>query len=157
MAVSANVFDYPSSSKAISQKLPPLKSIACKFTQEKIVPNSNVVLKSGGDFEFIKNKGVIFRTTYPINAISSYKASQNKRVNSILVAISNKNYSGINEEFDLFYEKNNNFWVLGLRPKKASALANQLSSITIKGDININCIVINTKDSGSTKILFDSN
>ena len=59
-AYAAGIFDYPIAPKDVAEKLPELKSVECTFEQEKVL--NNRTLKSGGNFKFIKDKGVIFET-----------------------------------------------------------------------------------------------
>lgn len=149
---SDNVFNHPSTSKAISSQMPKLKDVSCKFTQEKYI--GSAVLKSGGNFQFVKNKGAIFETLYPIKSTVSYTSAQNKQMNDVIVAVSNRNYSYLDRNFSLFYKKENNNWTIGLKPKKGSVTASQLHDIVIKGSVDINNIKIDTTKNGITDIHF---
>ena len=60
---SDDIFNHPSTSKAISSQMPKLQDVSCKFTQEKYI--NSVVLKSGGNFKFVKSKGMINFVTEP--------------------------------------------------------------------------------------------
>ena len=111
-------------------------------------------MKSGGNFQFIKNKGAIFETLYPIRSTVSYTSSQNKQINDIIVAISNKNYSYLDKNFNLYYEKTNGLWTIGLKPKKGSVASSQLHDIIIKGKEDIQNIKISTIKNGVTDISF---
>ena len=66
LPVFADVYDYPSRLEDIVQKLPALESVKCKFKQEKTVQNLAKPLISGGDFEFVKDKGVYFQVCISI-------------------------------------------------------------------------------------------
>ena len=149
---SEEVFNHPTTSRAISSQMPKLKDVSCKFTQEKYI--GSAVLKSGGNFQFIKNKGATFETLYPIKSTVSYTSSQNKQMNDVIVAISNKNYSYLDKNFSLFYKKENNSWIIGLKPKKGTVPASQLNNIVIKGSNDINNIKISTIKNGTTDIHF---
>lgn len=149
---SEDVFNHPSTSKAISSQMPKLKDVSCKFTQEKYI--GSAVLKSGGNFQFVKNKGAIFETLYPIKSTVSYTSAQNKQMNDVIVAVSNRNYSYLDRNFSLFYKKENNNWTIGLKPKKGSVTASQLHDIVIKGSVDINNIKIDTTKNGITDIHF---
>lgn len=149
---SDDVFNHPSTSKAISSQMPKLKDVSCKFTQEKYI--GSAVLKSGGNFQFVKNKGAIFETLYPIKSTVSYTSAQNKQMNDVIVAVSNRNYSYLDRNFSLFYKKENNNWTIGLKPKKGSITASQLHDIVIKGSVDINNIKIDTIKNGITDIHF---
>lgn len=149
---SDDVFNHPSTSKAISSQMPKLKDVSCKFTQEKYI--GSAVLKSGGNFQFVKNKGAIFETLYPIKSTVSYTSAQNKQMNDVIVAVSNRNYSYLDRNFSLFYKKENNNWTIGLKPKKGSVTASQLHDIVIKGSVDINNIKIDTTKNGITDIHF---
>ena len=111
-------------------------------------------MKSGGNFQFTKNKGAIFETLYPIKSTVSYTSAQNKQMNDVIIAISNKNYSYLDKNFSLFYKKENNIWTIGLKPKKGSVTASQLHNIIIKGNTDINNIKIDTIKNGTTDIHF---
>lgn len=149
---SDDVFNHPSTSKAISSQMSKLKDVSCKFTQEKYI--GSAVLKSGGNFQFVKNKGAIFETLYPIKSTVSYTSAQNKQMNDVIVAVSNRNYSYLDRNFSLFYKKENNNWTIGLKPKKGSVTASQLHDIVIKGSVDINNIKIDTIKNGITDIHF---
>lgn len=149
---SDDIFNHPSTSKAISTQMPKLKDVSCKFTQEKYI--GSAVLKSGGNFQFVKSKGAIFETLYPIKSTVSYTSAQNKQMNDVIVAISNRNYSYLDKNFSLFYKKENNNWTIGLKPKKGSVTASQLHNIIIKGNVDINNIKIDTIKNGTTDIHF---
>ena len=149
---SDDVFNHPSTSKAISSQMPKLKDVSCKFTQEKYI--GSAVLKSGGNFQFVKNKGAIFETLYPIKSTVSYTSAQKKQMNDVIVAVSNRNYSYLDKNFSLFYKKENNNWTIGLKPKKGSVTASQLHDIVIKGSVDINNIKIDTTKNGITDIHF---
>lgn len=152
----ADVFDNPSSVEKIVSEVPKFGDVTCKFKQEKTMPNSSAVLKSGGDFQFTKNKGAFFKTTYPIDSVSNYSSSENKQINDIILSISNQDYSRVKKNFDLFFEKQKNGnWILGLRPKKDSRPGKHLQNIVIQGKKNINIITVSTIKAGKTKMFFD--
>lgn len=149
----ADVFNNPSKIENIINKLPELKSIKCKFKQEKTVSKNLKPLISGGDFEFIENKGVYFYTKYPYEVKTDYTAKNYKQINEIIKAISKKQYSSLEKEFYFYFEGDETNWILGLKPKKTSKSNNVLSSITIKGDKSkINEIKISQKNGCRTSI-----
>ena len=149
---SEGVFNYPAASKDISKSIPELNSVSCKFTQERYLESS--VLKSGGYFRYIKDKGTIFETLYPIKSTVSYNSSKNRQINDIINAVSNKNFGYLDNNFDLYYSKENNSWTVGLKPKAKSAVSSQLHDIIIKGKSEINFIKISTVKNGTTEISF---
>lgn len=149
---SGDIFNHPSTSKAISSQMPKLKDVSCKFTQEKYI--NSVVLKSGGNFKFVKSKGAIFETLYPIKSTVSYTSAQNKQMNDVIVAVSNKNYSYLDKNFSLYYKRENGNWTIGLKPKKGTIIASQLNNIIIKGNVDINNIKIDAIKNGTTDIHF---
>ena len=148
----ADIFDYPADTQTVVESLPQFNSISCKFTQEKVFPQRT--LQSGGNFHFIKEKGVIFETLYPVKTTTSYTSSGNKQINEIITSIANKNYSVINKNFDLFYHNENGIWTVALQPKAKSPAAQQLKNIIITGEKNINQININPLNGTNTKIKF---
>ncbi len=152
-AFASGVFNYPITAKDAAEKLPELNSIECTFEQEKIF--NNKTLKSGGDFKFLKDRGVIFETLYPIKSVSSYTTDQNKQINDIITGIANKNYSFINKNFNIFYMMDSGNWTFALRPKEKSPTSSQLESITIYGKNYIKKIDIKTKNGSSTSINFN--
>ena len=146
----ASLYDKPTKISEFINELPKLnKNINCKFKQEKHITNIATPITSGGNFRFIKDKGVYFETTYPIKSNVSYTNQDYKQINDIILAISNKKYSKLEKEFDFFYKRNNNNWTLGL-----SQVINYLNSITIEGEDNINKININLKNGNSTILWF---
>lgn len=147
-----NVFSHPETSKNIAKNMPSLKDAVCTFTQEKTIGTTS--LKSGGNFKFIKSKGAIFETEYPIKSTVSYTSAQNKQMNDIIMAISNKNYSYLDKNFDLYYTKNNDIWTVGLKPKQGTAPATQIQNIIVNGQTDIKHIKISTMKNGTTDISF---
>ncbi len=149
---SVDIFNRPSTSKEISNNMPELKNASCKFTQEKHLDSA--VLKSGGNFKFVKDKGAIFETLYPIKSTVSYTSAKNKQINEIMKAVSNKNFAYLDKNFNLYFTKENDFWTIGLKPKKDSAVSSQLHDIIIKGKSDIKFIKISTVKNGITEISF---
>ena len=153
----ANVFEHEESLSVISEKLPKLNDISCKFSQEKIIPNSNIVLKSSGDFVFEKQNGAVFYTKYPIKSTSSYTTREYRQINNIITSISNKNYKRLEKDFKFYYQDG---WTFGLVPKQSSQAFNYLKSIEIcgtgvnGGNDRITKLVILTTDNTKTTIKF---
>ena len=151
--VSAELYDKEEALNKISENIPALNNINCKFRQEK--QTSNIVLKSSGDFVFDKNKGVIFYTTYPIKSTTSYTTREYRQINSIIIAISNKSYSKLEKDFKFYFQKQDGVWTLALMPKPASQVYNYLKTIEISGgNDKINKIMILTCDKMKTTIWF---
>ncbi len=146
------IFQHPSTPDKVF--VPQYKNVSCKFTQTKTIPNSQAYVKSGGNFKFKSENGVIFETLYPIKTTTSYTTGQNKRISDIITAVSKKDYSYLNKNFDLFYIKNNAGWKLALKPKTSSKAGSVMNSIIISGGQFINQIDINTLNSGNTNINF---
>lgn len=146
-----SVFNHKVSAKYVAENLPAFSDSSCKFTQEKSMRNNStgeIKLKSGGNFKFEKDKGVTFETLYPVKSVSSYTSAQNKQVSSIIKAIANKNYTYLERNFDIYFQKNNTKdWELALKPKKDNKASAQLKSITIKGQRVIEYMVIDTLNS----------
>lgn len=134
--------------------IPEFKTTSCKFTQEKLLNNSQNVLRSGGNFQFIEKKGVVFDTLYPVKYTTSYTSGQNKYITDIIVSISRKDYSYIEKNFDLYFQKQGSNWELALTPKTKSPASAQIRNIIIFGNIGISRIDINTLNNGSTKLNF---
>ena len=150
----ASVFEHPKSLVEIVPNLPELGDIKCKFEQEKSMPNSNLVIKSSGEFEFLKEKGVVFKTTFPIESVTSYDSGDYKQINDIVKAISNKKFDRLEAVFNFYFEQNGNKWVLGLEPKPSKQVSKYLKSIEIEGDNNISKMKIVTQNSVVTSIKF---
>lgn len=150
----AGLYDNTANLQDISNKLPKLSSIKCKFKQEKHLQNIQKPIISTGDFEFIENKGVYFYTKYPIESSADYTNEKYKQINDIIKAISNKKYSQLEREFDFYYEGNISNWSLGLKPKKNSKAYDYIASITIFGTSYINKIAINQTNGNKTDIWF---
>lgn len=150
----ADVFNHPQKLSVIIPQMPELNSINCKFKQEKTIPNSTANIKSSGDFRFIKNKGVVFNTTYPLHSITSYNTTEYRQVNEIVNAISNKSYSKIERVFNFYFTNNKDEWQLGLIPKKNQQAAKYLASVEIHGKSYITQMIIKTTNSTKTTIWF---
>ena len=147
-----DIFSHKVRPKDIS--IPEFKNASCKFTQEKYLNNSTNVLKSGGDFQFFAKKGVIFNTLYPVKYTTSYTSGQNKYITDIIISISKKDYSYIEKNFDIYFQKYGSKWELALKPKAKSPAASHLKNIIISGNTGIDQININTLNNGSTKLNF---
>ena len=146
----ASVYDHKSDAKMLMKELPVLNNIECTFKQEKIIKNLQKPLISGGNFRFDKSQGVYFETTYPIKSTTSYTNKDYEQINDIILAISNKQYSKLDNAFDLYYQKSPKYWTLGLVPKTTTILDKYVTSITIDGSDYINKIVIDFKDGSRT-------
>jgi len=105
-------------------------------------------------FSFDITKGVVFETLYPVKSTTAYTTEQSKRISDIIIAISNKDYSYINKNFDTYYVKSYSNWELALKPQKTSKAQNVMNSIVIYGNNYIDKLEINTVKSGNTKISF---
>ena len=149
-----NIFENPEKLSNISKNIPELDSIKCKFKQEKRLQNIQKPLVSGGDFEFKKNEGVYFYTTYPVKSTQNYTNKNYKQINDIINGISSKKYSKLEEEFDFYFEGDSSKWKLGLKPKKNSQAVNYISTITISGGDYINQITISQKNGNKTLLWF---
>ncbi len=146
------IFQHPSSITKV--QIPQYSQVACKFTQTKTIPNSKAYIKSGGNFKFDVTKGVVFETLYPKKSTTAYTTEQSKRISDIIIAINKKDYSYINQNFNVYYLKTSTNWELALKPKKSSKISSVMDSIIIEGNNYINNLDINTLKSGSTKINF---
>lgn len=155
MVCAQEVLKHKVTAKQAAASMPEFDNVSCKFQQQKTINNASsaVNLKSGGNFEFVKSKGVVFETTYPLHSVSSYTSSQNKQVSSIIKAISDKNYSYLEKNFDIFYLKKSACWEIALTPKTGSKTATHLKKVYIKGVKNIEHMDIETANS-KTSIQF---
>lgn len=152
--VYADIYNSPAKLSEIVKVIPKPTTIKCKFKEEKYLKSIQKPVISYGDFEFIENKGVYFYTKYPIQTSKNYTNSNYKQINEIINAISSKKYSKIEKEFTFYYEKNNNIWNLGLKPKKNSKAINYISKITISGEDVIKKIEIVQTNGNKTVICF---
>ena len=146
----SDVFSHPSDAKTVMKHIPNFSNINCPFTQTKTLPNSTVVLKSGGDFSFRKDNGVVFYTKYPVKMTTTY--DKNEQVNRIINNVINKNYVYLNKNFK-FYFKNSSVWELGLVPNNPQ-MKKYVKSLYISGKKNIHIIEIKATDGTITKVSF---
>ena len=153
-SVYADVYDFPTKLKNVENQIPKMGSIRCRFRQEKHLQNIAKPLVSSGDFEFIENRGVYFYTLIPFQSTADYTNKNYKQINDIISAVSSKKYSRLEKEFDFYYEKNNEKWFLGIKPKKNSNAYNYISSITINGTDYINEIEIQQTNGNKTVLWF---
>ena len=153
-SVFAGVYDYPAKLESVVSQIPKMENVDCKFRQEKHLKNIAKPIVSGGDFKFVKNKGVYFYTTYPIKSYVDYTNQNYKQINDVIKALTSKKYSKLEKEFKFYMTKNSNQWTLGMRPKEKSGAYNYLSNITIEGDNYIRKIDIVQTNGNMTKIWF---
>ncbi len=132
----SDLFSNKTSAKYVIENAPSFENAICTFSQNKFMKKSEISLISGGDFEFMKDKGVIFKTTYPIQSDSYYTSDSNKNAASIIKSVANKDYSFLEKNFDIYYlkEENSTNWTLGFKPKKGSKIEDNLLSIQIFGN-----------------------
>jgi len=150
----AEVYEHPATLEVIVKTIPEPGNIKCKFKQEKSLQNLEKPLVSGGEFEFIKNKGVVFHTTYPINSTVDYTNKNYKQINDIVNAISTKKYSKLEKDFNFYYANEAENWILGMKPKKNSAANDYITAITISGSDIIKRINILQTNGNETTIWF---
>ncbi|MBS4759373.1 MAG: hypothetical protein KHX03_01590 [Clostridium sp.] len=150
------IFKHPETAASIASKMPEFNNAECKFEQNKYMKTSNVNLDSGGNFKFIKEQGVIFETTRPIHSTSQYTTSQNKNINAVIKAIAAKNYTYLDKNFNLYYQKHNqNGWLLALAPKQNGQLRGEIGYILVYGSSSnlngkISKMIIDTKNTKTT-------
>ena len=72
----------------------------------------------------------------------------------MIAAIARKDYTYLNNNFELFYIRNGVSWRLALKPKVASRASGIMESIIIAGGKYIEQIDIKTPRSGNMKITF---
>ena len=131
LVVPAFANSVPVSASDIVKNLPDFQSVSCKYSQVRTFGSTKI--KSGGDFKFVKGKGVWFMTTYPVSASSSYTSSNNKYINNIILAMTKKNFSALDKDFDFFMSKNQNGWTLKLVPQNPS-IKNHIEAIVVCGN-----------------------
>ena len=153
-ALAGNVYNYPVNLEEITQHIPTMGNISCEFRQEKYLQNIAKPIISGGHFEFIENKGVIFHTTYPVNSTVDYTNKNYKQINDIVKAVATKKYSKLEKDFKFYFDRTATNWTLGMRPKPESEISNYISSITINGDDYIRGIDIVQINGNKTVIWF---
>ena len=136
----SDIFSCRADINKLGTQMPQFENTVCKFEQNKYISQTGVNLKSGGNFEFIKNKGITFETLYPIHSQVSYNASDNKNINAVVKSVINKDFSRLEKNFDFFMKKNNQTdWQLTLKPKAGFALEGDMDYLLIEGK------TINTK------------
>ena len=150
----AQVYDNPVKLQEISAKIPDMKSLKCKFKQEKYINNIQKPLISSGDFEFIEGKGVYFHTTYPIDSTADYTNKNYKQINDVVKAIQSKKYSALEKSFSFFFENNEKEWTLGMKPKEKSDISAVILNITVTGSDYIKQLSINQTNGNKTVIWF---
>lgn len=139
------------SAQELFEKLPQIENRECKFKQEKALKNLSKPLVSNGNFKLVKGEGVYFETIYPVKSAVSYTNREYKQINDIILAVSNKKYSRLDREFNLFYSEDKNLWTLKLVPKEESKSYKYLDFIELGGSADkIDKIVIMTKDGNKT-------
>ena len=138
----------------VISELPSFSDVSCKFSQEKYLKNSGVSLLSGGNFYFKKSSGITFETLYPINSIVSYTKNSNRQIGKIIDAISNKNYSFIDKNFKVYFEKKSNLWILVLVPQNNMHASEVLDYIEISGNNTIDSIIVKSLNGDKTKLQF---
>ena len=83
-----------------------------------------------------------------------YATDKDKKLGALIAAIARKDYTYLNNNFELFYIRNGILWRLALKPKVASKASGVMESIIIAGGKYIDQIDIRTPKSGNIKINF---
>lgn len=117
----------------IEKKLPNLESVNCKFIQKRTIGINTI--ESYGKFSFIKNKGIVFDTIFPVKSTTVYSSQNNPFINDIILAVSNKNLSVIAKQFEISYEQNGQNWNINLKTKD-NKIKNYIDKINIYGKSN---------------------
>ena len=146
-----DVFNYPVKPIDILPYIPQFENLTCQFTQTKTIPNSPMILKSGGDFFFNKETGVVFYTKYPIKMTTIY--DKNEQVNKIISCIINRNFTTLEKNFSFYFKNKNSSWELGLIPNNPQ-IKHHLNKLHISGDSIVKNIKITNTDGSITKIDF---
>ena len=155
-ASAADVFNHPAAAQTAAAQMPEFESTKCKFKQNKYMTASKINLVSGGNFQFVKDEGVSFETTYPIHSETSYTTSNNKNINAIVKSIINKNFSYIEKNFEIYYMKLDTAnWIFALKPKANSPLNKDMKHLIVTGQTKnkkgiITKIVISTENNTTT-------
>ena len=155
-ATAADVFNHPATAETAAAQMPEFESTKCKFKQNKYMTASKINLVSGGNFQFVKDEGVSFETTYPIHSETSYTTSNNKNINAIVKSIINKNFSYIEKNFEIYYMKLDTAnWIFALKPKANSPLNKDMKHLIVTGQTKnqkgiITKIVISTENNTTT-------
>lgn len=155
-ASAADVFNHPATAETAAAQMPEFESTKCKFKLNKYMTASKINLVSGGNFQFVKDEGVSFETTYPIHSETSYTTSNNKNINAIVKAIINKNFSYIEKNFEIYYMKLDTAnWIFALKPKVNSPLNKDMKHLIVTGQTKnqkgiITKIVISTENNTTT-------
>ena len=158
VVIAQEIYKHPITATSVASKMPEFESIKCTFTQNKYMKTSKIDLNSKGNFEFIKGEGVIFETTYPVHSTSQFTATHNKNINGIIKASTNKNYTYLDKNFNIYYQKiTEKSWILALTPKNPKQGAGELISVLVIGETKNNVgkitkMEINTKISKTTII-----
>lgn len=117
----------------IEKKLPKLESVNCKFIQKRTIGTNTI--DSSGNFSFIKGKGIIFNTLFPVKSTTVYSSQNNPFINDIILAVSNRNLSTIAKQFDISYEQNGQNWHINLKAKD-DKIKNYIDKVNIYGKNN---------------------
>ena len=94
---------------------------------------------------FVKSSGFL-----AIKSTTSYTNKDCEQINDIIMAISNKKFSKLDNKFDFYYQSRDENWTLGLKPKQNTVTDKYIDSITIDGNRYIKKIVILMKDGSKT-------
>ena len=131
LPVNANMKAQKTPISQIEKDLPDFKSVNGDFKQERFIGKR--VFVSSGTFEFQKGKGVIFNTTYPIKSRTEYSSKNNRYVNDVVLAISKKNFSVLEKNFDMYMNKENNgSWYIFMTTKN-SEIKQYIEALRIDG------------------------
>lgn len=173
------VFKQPSTGKSLLDTLlaEPAKALSktqvlqARFTQKKYLSEIPQPLIANGDFVFLRDVGVYWHTEKPFDSVfvltqqgilqrdegsealrvSSDKQPAVRVIADIFFALFTLNVSKLETDFEMFGQKQDGRWILGLRPKSA-AVASVFKQATVSGTAVVEQVVFTDKRGDRTVI-----
>lgn len=174
-AEEANIFKHPSPIENlanIEKTIPQPEFLRGDFEQIKTIKGSPKKFISNGSFIFSKKDGLYWNTKKPFSSIIIFTKNSllkiedgNKEIVSadsspfflefsqIFQSIFSGETKEIQHNFNIFFTKQVNTWVLGLRPN-SNVIKNIITEIVIKGEKNAQEILLKEQHGDSTLIKF---
>lgn len=156
----------------IRQEIPQLAILRGNFAQEKTIKDIDKKFITNGKFIFVNERGLYWRTIKPVSSVMVFSKNGIAKIENekkdvlplgnntafqefsqIFQSIFAGDTKILSSNFEIFFKKSQNHWILGLKPTNET-IKDSLRTITITGDSCAREIIITEYHGDITKIKF---
>jgi hypothetical protein len=178
-AYADEVFNHPATGRTLldtvlaepSRTLAKSQVLQGKFTHRKYLPEIPQPLTATGEFAFGRDLGVYWHTLTPFDSVflltqqgmvqrdegaETLRVSTNDQpavrvIADIFLALFTLDVATLSSSFDLYGQKNNARWIIGLKPK-SSAIASVFKQAVVSGGKDVEQVVVTDQHGDRTVI-----